>query len=88
MERTTLQDIENNKRVGKDENGKLFLTDIVNSVKFRIEKHRGFIERDYETIKNNIGFSDIIHDALIRIRSREDKIDELNEFLKHSLHHK
>lgn len=85
MRRTTLQDAENNKRVKKDESDKLFLSDVISSVKFRIAKHRQFIERDYETIQNNIGFSNIIDDALIRIKSREDKIDELNEFLEHCL---
>jgi hypothetical protein len=85
MGRTTLQDPENNKPVKKDESNKLFLYDVISSVKFRIAKHREFIKRDYETIQNNIGCSDIINDALIRIKSREDKIDELNEFVEHCL---
>lgn len=85
MRRTTLRDPENNKRVKEYENGKLLRSEVISSIEFRIEKHLEFIKREYKTIKDNIGFSNIIEDSLIRIKSREDKIDELNEFLEHCL---
>jgi predicted ribosome quality control (RQC) complex YloA/Tae2 family protein len=84
MARTTLRDSENNKLISADENNKLLLSDVVSSVRFRISKHREFITRDFELIKNNIGYTEIIAEALERIKSRQDKIDELEEFLRYS----
>jgi len=84
MARTTLRDSENNKLISADENNKLLLSDVVSSVRFRISKHLEFITRDFELIKNNIGYTEIIAEALERIKSRQDKIDELEEFLRYS----
>ena len=84
MARTTLRDSENNKLISADENNKLLLSDVVSSVRFRISKHLEFIARDFELIKNNIGYTEIIAEALERIKSRQDKIDELEEFLRYS----
>ena len=54
---TTLKN--DNIRVEKDENGKLFSSDVINRVNFRISRHLNFIERDYEVIKDNSNFSNI-----------------------------
>lgn len=80
---TTLKN--ENKRIEKDENEKVFSSDVINRVNFRISRHLSFIEKDYEVIKDNSRFSNIVEEALSRIKDRENKIEELKEFLEYCL---
>jgi hypothetical protein len=83
--KTHLEDSHNNKRVKKDESGKLFLSDVINSVEFRIAKHREFIKRDEQVILDNVDYANIVTDAIERINERKAKIGELQEFIEHCL---
>lgn len=83
--KTHLEDSHNNKRVKNDENGKLFLSDVIDSVEFRIVKHREFIKRDEQIIVDNVDCANIITDAIERINERRAKIGELQEFIQHCL---
>jgi len=83
--KTHLEDSHNNKRVKKDESGKLLLSDVVSSVEFRIAKHREFIKRDEQTIVNNVDCANIVTNAIEQINEREAKIGELQEFIQHCL---
>ena len=79
---THLQDPENNKIVYLDKDT---IEKIKLSLVFRIKKHREFIEKDRENIKNNTDTIDLIRHFLSRIVERHSKIEELKEFAKHSL---
>ena len=83
--KTHLEDLHNNKRVKKDENGKLFLSDVISSVEFRIAKHREFIKRDEQVILDNVDYANIVTDAIERINERRAKIGELQEFTQNCL---
>jgi hypothetical protein len=83
--KTHLEDSNNNKRVKKDEGGKLLLSDVISSVEFRIAKHREFIKRDEQVILDNVDFANIVTDAIERINERRAKIGELKEFIQHCL---
>lgn len=83
--KTHLEDSHNNKRVKKDESGKLLLSDVISSVEFRIAKHREFIKRDEQIIVDNVDCANIVTDAIERINERRAKIGELQEFIQHCL---
>lgn len=83
--KTHLQDSHNNKRVKKDESGKLFLSDVISSIQFRIAKHCEFIKRDEQVIVDNVDCANIVTDAIERINERRAKIGELQEFIQHCL---
>lgn len=83
--KTHLEDSHNNKRVKKDESGKLLLSDVISSVEFRIAKHREFQKKDRQVIIDNADFPEIIKDAIERIFERDAKIGELKELIQHCL---
>lgn len=83
--KTHLEDSHNNKRVKKYESGKLLLYDVISSVEFRIAKHREFIKRDEQVIIDNVGYANIVTDAIERINERKAKIGELKEFIQYCL---
>ena len=83
--KTHLEDSHNNKRVEKDESGKLLLSDLISSVEFRIAKHREFIKRDEQVILDNVYCANIVTDAIERINERKAKISELREFIRYCL---
>lgn len=83
--KTHLQDPHNNKRVKKNESGKMFLSDVISSVEFRITKHREFQLKDKQIIIDNVDFPEIVKDAVERIFERNAKIGELKELIQYCL---
>jgi len=79
---TTLEDPENNREIKVYVNGSCSVSDVVKSIEFRIKKHREFIKRDREVIKDNVEYLNIISDAIKRIEHRTVKIAELTELLE------
>lgn len=79
---TTLEDPENNREIKIYENGSCSVSDVVKSIEFRIKKHREFIKRDREVIKDNVEYFNIISDAAKRIEHRMAKIAELTELIQ------
>jgi len=82
---TNLECSENNIKVTIDENKKLFLSDVIKSIEFRIKKHREFIKRHEEAILANVNFANIITDEINSINERKAKIEELKELIEYSL---
>lgn len=83
--KTHLEDSHNNRKVKKDESGKLLLSDVISTIEFRITKHREFQMKDKQVIINNSGFPEIVKDAVERIFERDAKIGELKELIQHFL---
>lgn len=83
--KTHLEDSHNNKRVNKDESGKVLLSNVKSSVEFRISKHREFQMKDRQVIIGNADFPEIVKDAVERIIERDAKIGELKELIQHCL---
>ena len=79
---TTLEDPENNREVKVYANGSCSVSDVIKSIEFRIKKHREFIKRDREIIKDNVEYLNIMSDAIERIDQRNLKIAELTELLQ------
>jgi predicted ribosome quality control (RQC) complex YloA/Tae2 family protein len=79
---TTLEDPENNREIKVYVNGSCSVSDVVKSIEFRIKKHREFIKRDREVIKDNAEYLNIISDAIKRIEHRTAKIAELTELIE------
>lgn len=83
--KTSLIDSHNNKKVIPNKDGNVQLSEIRDSIRFRISKHYEFIKRDRSIIENNVDFTNIITDAVERINERSVKIRELRELLDYSL---
>ena len=79
---TTLEDSENNREIKVYVNGSCSVSDVIKSIEFRIKKHREFIKRDREVIKDNVEYLNIISDAIKRIEHRTAKIAELTELIE------
>ncbi len=79
---TTLEDRENNIEIEIDDSGNCPVSNVIKSIEFRIKKHREFIKRDREVIKDNVEYLNIISDATKRIEHRTVKIAELTELLE------
>jgi len=82
---TNLEDTHNSRKVTIDENKKLFLSDVIKSIEFRISKHREFIKRHEKIILDNVNFTNIVADEIEKIKERKAKIEELKELLEYSL---
>lgn len=83
--KTHLEDSHNNKQVTFTNDGQVNISVVVDSIEFRIIKHREYIEKDKITILENIDFSNIVQEAVERIIERKAKIGELEELIKYSL---
>jgi ornithine carbamoyltransferase len=68
-----------------DEYKKVFLSDVIISIEFRIVKHREYIEKHEQVIKDNVDCVNIVSEYVDMIKERNAKIDELHEFIKYSL---
>lgn len=82
---TNLEDAHNSRKVTIDENKKLFLSDVIKSIEFRISKHREFIKKHEQVIVDNVNFTNIITDEINNINERKAKIEELKELIEYSL---
>ena len=82
--KTHLEDEENNIRI-KQDNGKILLSDIIDSIEFRIIQHKKFIKRDEEEILRHVDCVEIVSKVVERINERKAKIGELREFIKYCL---
>tara|TARA_R110000824_G_scaffold383667_1_gene577345 strand:+ start:686 stop:940 length:255 start_codon:yes stop_codon:yes gene_type:complete len=82
---TNLEDAHNSRKVTIDENKKLFLSDVIKSIEFRISKHREFIKKHEQVIVDNVNFANIITDEINNINERKAKIEELKELIEYSL---
>jgi len=80
--KTHLEDSYNNKKIETDKNGTLLLSDLINSIQYRIDKHIQYIKYDEQVIIDNIDYTNIITDAIERINERKAKIGELKEFIQ------
>lgn len=83
--KTSLEDQHNNMKIHADENNRVKLTDVIESIEYRIKKHYEYIERENGIIRENTDSYTIIKNALERIEERKLKIDELKEFMENSL---
>lgn len=79
---THLQDKHNNKLI-KLNNEQLELLKL--SLIFRIQKHREFIEKDQEQLKDYFDVHNVALEIMERISERLLKISELKEFAMYSL---
>lgn len=84
MENTSLIDIENNLKVNTDHNNAIFMEEIKNSLNFRIEKHREFINKSKAVIIDNIDYLNIVEAETNKIIARKNKIYELRELAEYS----
>jgi hypothetical protein len=82
---THLQDNGNNLKVEADVDGKINLSDVIKSIRHRINKHRDYIKEDKQTIILYAEFAGIVKEAVERIEEREAKIGELEELIDYSL---
>lgn len=76
MQDTSLVDIENNLKLFSDNNNAKIVDEIKNSIKFRFQKHRGFIEKSKAVI---IDYLNIVETETNKIIIRKNKIIELCE---------
>lgn len=79
--KTNLQDKNNNRPVSPDADGKVLVADVIQSLKYRIKKHQEYIDKESQTVVENIDCIDIATAAMERINERQVKIGELQEII-------
>lgn len=82
---TSLESPENNYIPKVEGDGNVSMSEVAKAINARIKAHEKFIERDQEVIKGNLGFPEIVTDAVNRINTRLAKIQELRELAEFSL---
>ena len=83
--KTHLEDRHNNKQVVFTNDGQVNISAVIDSIKFRILKHREYITKHKKTILENIDYPNIVQEAVENILERKAKIGELEELIKYSL---